>query len=78
MLIVFTLFTTWTTYKSAMISLPFRNPQHPHFFKNVAVMAGLLSAIHRGPGTSQALHRWPECQTYLVNCGLSPCKSNLL
>jgi len=21
---------------------------------------------------SQALHRWPECQTYLVNCGYEP------
>ena len=49
-LIVFTLFTTWTTYKSAMFSLPFRNPQHPHFFKNVAVMAGLLFYFVSGPG----------------------------
>ena len=49
-LIVFTLFTTWTTYKSAMFSLPFRNPQHPHFNKNVAVMAGLLLYFVSGPG----------------------------
>jgi len=49
-LIVFTLFTTWMTYKSAMFSLPFRNPQHPHFFKNVAVMAGLLFYFVSGPG----------------------------
>ena len=49
-LIVFTLFTTWTTYKLAMFSLPFRNPQHPQFFKNVAVMAGLLFYFVSGPG----------------------------
>jgi putative oxidoreductase len=49
-LIVVTLFTTWTTYKSAMFSLSFRNPQHPHFFKNVAVMAGLLLYFVSGPG----------------------------
>lgn len=49
-LILLTLFTTWTTYKAAMFSLPFRNPQHPHFFKNVAVMAGLLLYFVSGPG----------------------------
>jgi putative oxidoreductase len=49
-LIVFTLFTTWTTYKLAMFSVPFRNPQHPQFFKNVAVMGGLLFYFVSGPG----------------------------
>jgi putative oxidoreductase len=50
-LIGFTVVMTWATYKSAMFSLPIRNPQHPQFFKNVAVVAGLLFYFVSGPGS---------------------------
>ena len=33
-----------------MFGLPFRNPQHPQFFKNVAIIAGLLFYFVSGPG----------------------------
>ena len=50
-LIVFTLVVTWATYRSAVFSLPFRNPQHPQFFKNVAIIGGLLFYFASGPGS---------------------------
>lgn len=50
LLILYTLVLTWLTYRSAMFSLPFRNPQHPQFFRNVAVVAGLLLYFVSGPG----------------------------
>jgi putative oxidoreductase len=49
-LIALTLFTTWATYKTAMFGIPFRQPQNAQFFKNVAVMAGLLFYFVSGPG----------------------------
>jgi putative oxidoreductase len=49
-LMIFTVVMTWATYRSAMFGLPFRNPQHPHFFKNVAIIAGLLFYFVSGPG----------------------------
>jgi putative oxidoreductase len=49
-LIIYTILVTWLTYRSAMFSLPFRTPQHPQFFKNVAITAGLLLYFVSGPG----------------------------
>ena len=48
-LIVFTVVMTWVTYRSAMFELPFRNPQHPQFFRNIAAVAGLLFYFVSGP-----------------------------
>jgi hypothetical protein len=42
---------SWATYRSAVFSLPFRNPQHPAFFKNVAIVGGLLFYFASGPGS---------------------------
>jgi putative oxidoreductase len=50
-LVLFTLVMTWATYRSAVFSLPFRNPQHPAFFKNMAIVGGLLFYFAGGPGS---------------------------
>ena len=49
-LMLFTLMMTWATYRSAVFGVAFRQPQNPQFFKNVAVMAGLLFYFVSGPG----------------------------
>jgi putative oxidoreductase len=57
-LMVFTLVMTWVTYRSAMFGLAFRQPQNPQFFKNVAVMAGLLFYFVSGPGNFSWRPSW--------------------
>ena len=49
-LIVFTCVMTWATYKSAIFDIAFRQPQNPQFFRNLAVVAGLLFYFASGPG----------------------------
>ncbi len=49
-LIVFTCVMTWAAHKWSVFDLAFRQPQNAQFFKNVAVMAGLLFYFVSGPG----------------------------
>jgi hypothetical protein len=42
-LMIFTVVMTWATYRSAMFGLPFRNPQHPQFFKKGRSSRGCYS-----------------------------------
>jgi putative oxidoreductase len=49
-LIVLTCVTTWATHKWAIFDLAVRQPQNAQFFRNVAVIAGLLFYFVSGPG----------------------------
>ena len=49
-LILFTCVMTWAAHKWSVFDLAFRQPQNAQFFRNVAVLAGLLFYSVSGPG----------------------------
>src|SRR5829696_1277412 len=49
-LVVLTVVTTWATYRFAMLTGPFRQPQPVQLMKSLAVIAGLLFYFASGPG----------------------------
>jgi putative oxidoreductase len=49
-LIAFTMVMTWTSYRSSLFGMAFRQPPDPQLFKNVAIIGGLLFYFGSGPG----------------------------
>ena len=49
-LILFTCIMTWAAHKWSVFDLAIRQPQHSGFFRNVAVVGGLLFYFVSGPG----------------------------
>jgi putative oxidoreductase len=50
-LILFTCVMTWAAHKWSVFDLAIRQPQNAQFFRNVAVVAGLLFYFVSGPGS---------------------------
>jgi putative oxidoreductase len=50
-LILFTCVMTWAAHKWSVFDLAMRQPQNASFFRNVAVIAGLLFYFVSGPGS---------------------------